>query len=151
VSALARARIVYWTIVAGAVLLLILGLVMPGEPREGFDWLTALVAVVGAVAVAIAWWARHRPLRAGDGPALARAYVGRLMLVVVVAEIPAALGFAATLVADVPWPALVGAGSSLAALFLVAPTAADVDRREAQLADGGTGPSLRDALGATDG
>lgn len=148
-GALARARIVFWSIVVGAVLLLVLGLVMPGEAKEGFGWLTALAAGVGAIAATAAWWIRRRPLRADDEPGLARAYVARVMLGVAIAEVPVAVGFAGTLVADEPWPVLVGVGLGLAALSLVAPTSADVDRRQAQLADAGSTLSLRDALGAT--
>ena len=148
-GALARARIVFWTIVVGAILLLVLGLAMPGEAKEGFGWLTALAAAAGAIATAVAWWIRRRPLRADDEPGLARTYVARVLLGVAVAEVPIAVGFAGTLVADEPWPVLVGVGLGLAALSLVAPTNADVDRRQGELLDAGSALSLREALGAT--
>ncbi len=148
-NALARARIVFWAIVVGAVLLLILGLVMPGDAKGGFGWLTALAAAVGAIATAAAWRIRRRPLRADDEPGLAREYVARVFLGAAVAEVPIAVGFAGTLVAAEPWPVLVGVGLGLAALSLVAPTSADVDRRQGELVDAGSALSLREALGAT--
>jgi hypothetical protein len=148
VSPLARARIVFWFIAAGAVALLILGLVMPGEPRPGFGWLSGLAAAIGVIATAAAWWIRRRPLRADDEPGLASRYVTRILLGVAVSEVPFAVGFAGTLVADEPWPVLVGAGFGFAALSFVAPTDADVDRRQAELAAAGSALSLRGALGA---
>ena len=148
-GALARARLVFWVIAVGVVLLVVLGLVMPGEAREGFGWLTVLVAVTGVIVAATDWWIRRRPLRGRDEPELARAYAARVMLGVAVAEVPVAIGFAGTLVAGEPWAVLVGAGSSLAALSFVAPTSADVDRRQAELAAVGSALSLRNALGDT--
>ena len=148
-GALARARLVFWVIAVGVVLLVVLGFVMPGEAREGFGWLTLLVAVTGVTVAATDWWIRRRPLRGRDEPGLARAYVARVMLGVAVAEVPVAIGFAGTLVAGEPWAVLVGAGSSLAALSFVAPTSADVDRRQAELTATGSALSLRNALGDT--
>jgi hypothetical protein len=149
VSALTRARVVFWTIVVGVVLLLALGLLRPADARPGFGWLTALVAGTGAIAAAADRWIRRRPLRGRDEPGLARAYVARLMLGVAVAEVPVAVGFAGTLVAGEPWPVLLGAGSSLAALSFVAPTGADIDRRQSELTSTGSAMSLRNALGDT--
>lgn len=138
----------FWIVVVAVLLLVVIGLLRPGTGHTGFGWLTALVAVVGLVAAVVCWWARRRPLRADDEPTLARSYVARLMLGVVVAEVPAIVGFAGTLVSDEPWPVLVGGGWALAALSLVAPTDADVERRQAELASEGSALSLRAALGA---
>ncbi|MGH2636305.1 MAG: hypothetical protein ACRDHU_09220, partial [Actinomycetota bacterium] len=74
-SALRRARIVFWTIVVLVILLLVVGFAIRAEAREGFGWFTALVAVYGAAAAVAVWWINRRPLRAADGPALARSYV----------------------------------------------------------------------------
>lgn len=139
----------FWAVVLGVVLLPVMGLLIPEEGRDGFGWLNALVATVGAIVVAAAWWIRRRPLRGRDEPGLARAYVARIMLAVAVAEVPVAIGFAGTLVAGEPWPVLLGAGSSLAALSFVAPTSADVNRRQAELTATGSALSLRNALGDT--
>jgi hypothetical protein len=107
------------------------------------------VALVGGIVVGAAWWIRRRPLRVADDEAgLARVYVARALLGVALCEIPFAVGFAATLVADVPGPMLVGAGFGFVALWLVAPTDADVDRRQAELTAAGSTLSLRAALGA---
>jgi hypothetical protein len=141
--------VVFWVIVGIVVVLLVVGLLLPGDAKEGFGWLTAMVAGVGALIAAATWWIRRRPLKGDDGPELARSYVARLYLGIALAEIPVAVGFAGTLVADVPWPVVTGVGWSLVALSLVAPTNADVDRRQAQLADAGSAVSLREALGAT--
>jgi hypothetical protein len=148
VSALARARLVFWTIVAFVVLLIVLGFAIPSQARDGFDWLTAFVAVYGAVAAGLVRWIGRRPLRAADAPGLARSYVGRVMLCAAIAETPVAIGFAGTLVAGVPWPALLGGGWGLAALSFVAPTDSDIERRQAELTAAGSPLSLRDALGA---
>ncbi|MGH2636872.1 MAG: hypothetical protein ACRDHU_12105, partial [Actinomycetota bacterium] len=75
-------------------------------------------------------------------------YVGRVLLGAAVAETPVALGFAGTLIAGEPWPALVGGAWGLAALSFVAPTEADLDRRQAELTASGSSLSLRDALAA---
>jgi len=150
VGALARARLVFLVIAVGVVLLVVLGFVIPGEARDGFGRLTVLVAVTGATVAATDWWIRRRPLPGRDELGLARAYVARVMLAVAVAEVPVAIGFAGALVAGEPWPVLLGAGSSLAALSFVAPTSADIDRRQAELTTTGSALSLRNALGDTD-
>jgi hypothetical protein len=146
VTALARARVVFWTIAAGVVALIVLGFAIPAEPREGFGWLTAFVAIFGAVVAAIVHWIRRRPLRATDGPALARSYLGRVLLGAALAETPVAVGFAGTLVSGEPWPSLLGGGWGLAALSFVAPTDADLDRRQVELGGSGSSLSLREAL-----
>ncbi len=149
VNVLARARVVFWVIVACVLVLLVVGLLLPGEARGEFGWLTALVAGLGVIVAAVSWRIRRRPLRGDDGPALARSYLARMYLGIALAEIPVAVGFAGTLVADVPWPLVTGVGWSLVALSFVAPTGSDVDRRQAQLADAGSAISLREALGAS--
>jgi hypothetical protein len=141
-------RRLFWAMVAGVVLLITMGLLLPGEGRAGFGWLSPLVAATGAIAVTAAWWIRRRPLRAEDQPGLARSFVARALLGVAVSEIPFIVGFAATLVADEPWPVLVGAGFGFVALALVAPTDADLDRRQTELGAAGSALSLREALGA---
>jgi hypothetical protein len=148
VSALARARLVFWTIVAFVVLLIVLAFAIPTETRQGFDWLTAFVAVYGAAAAGVVRWVGRRPLRATDASALAKAYAGRVMLCAAIAETPVAIGFAGTLVAGVPWPALLGGAWGLAALSFVAPTDADLERRQQELTASGSTLSLREALGA---
>jgi hypothetical protein len=141
-------RRLFWATVVGVAGLVFVGLLLAREGRRGFGWLLPLVAATGAIAVAAACWIRRRPLRADDRPALARAFVGRVLLGVAIAEIPATIGFAATLVADEPWPVLVGAGFGFVTLALVAPTDADLDRRQAELAAAGSALSLREAVGA---
>ena len=150
-GAFARARLVFWAIVAGVLLLLALAVALPTQGRDGFGWLVPLVAGYGAIAAAVVAWIRRTPLRAIDGPDLARRYVARLMLGAAVAETPVALGFAGTLVAGDPWPGVLGAGWGILALSLVAPTNADLDRRQAELLSSGSPLSIRDALEAGGG
>jgi hypothetical protein len=151
VSAFARARLVFWAIVAGVLVLLALAFALPTQDRDGFGWLVPLAAVEGGMATAIVAAIRRAPLRAVDGPDLARRYLARMMLGSAVAETPVAIGFAGTLVAGEPWPALLGGAWGIVALSLVAPTQADLDRRQGELVSAGSPLSIRDALGARPG
>jgi hypothetical protein len=137
---------VFWSIVVGVVALIVLGFAIRGEARREFTWLTAFVAVFGAVVAVFVHWVRRRPLRATDPATLARSYVARVLLGAALAETPVAVGFAGTLVSGEPWPSLLGGGWGLAALSFVAPTDADLDRRQAELDGSGAAISLRDAL-----
>jgi hypothetical protein len=146
-SALLRARIVFWIILVEVILLLLVGFVRRADIREGFDWLVLLVVVFGGAAVGVVGRIRRRPLRATDAETLAASYVGRAMLGAAIAEMPVVLGFAGTLIVGRPWAALFGGVWGLAALWTVAPTETDIERRQAELAAAGSPLSLRGALG----
>jgi hypothetical protein len=148
VSPLARTRRVFWAVVLGVIVLVAVGLLRPDREPAGFRWLGLLAAATGALVVAAVWWIRRRPMRADDDDGLARVFFARTVLGVAVSEIPFLVGFAGTMVAGDRWPVLVGTAFGAIALSLVAPTDREIDRRQAELGEAGSGLSLRDALGA---
>ncbi len=121
------------------------------EPFDGGneEWFPALVALVGLVSLAGAVWIRGRALDTTSPAALAGSYRAVCVLGIGIAEMAALCGTAAALLSGSSWLYLIGAAFTLVGLWLVAPTAHDIERRQRAIIAKGSTLSLLDALSGT--
>jgi hypothetical protein len=103
---------------------------------------------VGAAAVGtlVAWVSRLRPLPCVPEHELGERYATTVLLGAGAAELAALIGFIAAIVLGALWPYLTGIALYGLGLVLVAPTAADVERRDGRLRRGGCPRSLPEAV-----
>jgi len=143
---LRRLRLLFASIVLGAMALVVMGIFVPGGSGS-FPWFPAVVAIYGAVALAATRWLSARPLDASDPAALAGSFVRATIGGAALAESPAVIGAVGSMATGDPWAAIVGGAWALLAFSFVAPSEANLDRRDEQLRALGSWFSLRDALG----
>lgn len=105
----------------------------------------ALVGPLGGL------WTRRRRLECSDLDDLAQQYSAAFFVGVALSESAALFGFVASFLAGGYWPYLVGLALSAVGFTLIAPTRADVARRDERLTMGGCATSLREALYTTAG
>ncbi|HEX6230272.1 MAG TPA: hypothetical protein VF029_01000 [Actinomycetota bacterium] len=148
-SLLRRLRLLFWAIVLGALVLVAIGILVPGATGS-FRWFVAVVAPFGAVMLAVARWVAGRPLDASGPGELAASFVRSTIGGAALAESPALLGAVGSMATGDPWSALVGGAWSMLAFSFVAPSEANLDRREEHLRSLDSRYSLRDALSRGD-
>jgi hypothetical protein len=154
VDGITRLRSLYLRMVTVPFLLLVPLLVIWDRalPQRN-PWVPAAVAVVGLVDVVALSWVRRRPLpnpkpKQAFEPeqALAGAYFATMMIGISVGNVPQLLGFVGFFTTDRLWSYLIGMGFSFVCWALVAPTKADIERRQLELAERGSTLSLGVAL-----
>ncbi len=143
---LARLRFLFWSIVSGALVLVVVGILVPGGSGS-YRWFPAAVAVFGAGAMGASRWSSARALDASDPQRLAASFVRATIVGAALAESPAVIGSVGSMATGDPWPAIVGGAWALLAFSFVAPSETNLDRRETQLRSQGSWYSLREALG----
>jgi len=118
------------------------------QPFDGGDegWFPAIVALGGLGSLAGAVWIRGRGLDTSSSEALAGSYRALSFLGIGIAEMAALWATAATFLSGSSWLYLIGAAFTLVGLWLVAPTAADIKRRQRDIIAKGSTLSLLDAL-----
>lgn len=94
-------------------------------------------------------WTRRRRLQCGDRDDLAQQYASLFFVGVALSESAALFGFVASFLAGGYWPYLVGLALAAVGFWLIAPTRADVRRRQEHLTTSGCATSLSQALYTT--
>jgi hypothetical protein len=131
----------------GAPFLYLYGLTsLDNTDGSGPDWFPIVVGAVGVWALAVILWVRRRPLDTTSLKALVASYRGMFYLGIGVAEVPVLVGFAGFFLTGELWAYLLGMTLGLLALVLVAPTRADIERRQQQIAAQGSSLSLLEVL-----
>ena len=117
-------------------------------PWDGGDerWVPWAVAAFGLISLAATAWVRRRPLVTGSPEALAGSYRANFSMGLGLADSPAMAGFAGVFIGDSLWIALVGLAFGLVALWMIAPTRSDIERRQREITAAGSPLSLLDAL-----
>ena len=130
------------------VLVLVLG---EEEPKPIPGWMAVAFPVVLVGCLAGVAWARARPLVVSDETSLAGSYRTVFFLGVAYAEAAALFGFVGVFLVDRLTPYLIGLGVAVVGLTLIAPTRANIERRQREItAQGSTlslGRTLVDAPG----
>jgi len=111
-------------------------------PDAGRAWVSWAVLAVGLIFVAALGVIRARPLDASSGERLLTTYKASLFIEIGLAEAPALLGLAVSLLVRARLPYLAGLGPSLAGFALLAPTRRDIERRQQQVDEQGSTLSL---------
>jgi hypothetical protein len=122
------------------------------SPWKGRDesWPPLTVIVIGVLAIAVALWARRRPIDATSVERLASSYRSNVFLRIGFAESAALSGLVGFLIVDGLWVYVVGMGFSLIGLWLAAPSGRDIQRRQEEIAALGSPLSLLQALTRSD-
>lgn len=126
--------------------LVVLSFIAPWNGRGGAGWVLGLVLLLGAIGLARVRAARNRPLKIESRDKLVNSYRAIFFIGVAFAEMPALVAFVGVLFADKLWLYLVGLTFALLGLALIAPTRADIERRQQQIAAQGSSLSLLEAL-----
>jgi F0F1-type ATP synthase membrane subunit c/vacuolar-type H+-ATPase subunit K len=122
---------------------------MVRAPWDGGDegWIPWAVGGYGLASVAIVWSILRRPLDgASNQTALAGAWRTRFFLAVAFAETAALVGFVGVILTQSLWVYFLGLVFSLFDLWLLAPSARNLDRDQERLREAGSSLSLRRAL-----
>jgi hypothetical protein len=90
-------------------------------------------------------WERRRPLVTSSLEALVGSYRSLMFIGVAFAESAAMMGFSGASITHKLWVYVVGMALGLFGLRWVAPTAADIERRQQQIATSGSPLSLMEA------
>jgi hypothetical protein len=140
-------RAIYVALLASLPLFLfVLSFIVPWDGSSAQDWFAGLVAIYGAAAIGLVQWARHRPLSLGSPKQLAASYRALFFIGVGYAQSAALLGFVGVFLTDSLWVYVLGMGFGLLGLALLAPTRADITRRQQQIASLDSTMSLLEAL-----
>ncbi|MGH2651241.1 MAG: hypothetical protein ACRDHK_08535 [Actinomycetota bacterium] len=126
--------------------LVVLSFIAPWNGRGRAGWVLGLVLLLGAIGLARVRAARNRPLHIESRDKLARSYRANFFLGVGSSEAPALVGVFGAVFVGKLWLYLVGLASALIGLALIAPTRADIERRQQQIAAQGSSLSLLEAL-----
>ena len=122
-------------------------LVVAGEdPKRTPAWLPVGLAGYGAFCLLMTRWARNRRLDTSSPGALAGSYRSSFFVGAAFALAIWFAGFVGAYLIVSPWPYLVGMTISVIVLALIAPTRADIERRQHQIAAAGSSLSLGEAL-----
>jgi ABC-type transport system involved in cytochrome c biogenesis permease subunit len=144
-----RLRSVYLRMLLVPFLFLVVLYVISNQSRpQRVLWMPAAVALVGLADFGSLSRLRQRRLFPNPQTerAVASAYGATMMIGIGRAEVPMLLGFVGFFLTDRLWSYLVGMGFSLACMALIAPTRADIERRQLELTERGSTLSLGDAL-----
>ena len=117
-------------------------------PWDGGDekWVPWAIAATGVYALVAMAWVRRRPLVTGSPEALAGSYRASFYMGLGLAQSPAPFGLAGVFIGDSLWIYLVGLAFTLVALWMIAPTRQDIERRQREITAAGSPLSLLDAL-----
>ncbi len=110
------------------------------------DWLPFLVAGCGVLSLANILWLRRHALMTNTAQTLAASYRASMFIGIGSASSPALFGFAGIFVGEKFWLYLLGLAFALLGFALIAPTRADIERRQRQIEAQGSSFSLLDAL-----
>jgi hypothetical protein len=110
------------------------------------DWFTFLVAGCGVLSLVNIRWLRRRPLMTNTTQTLAASYRAVLFIGVGSANSAALFGFVGVFIGGSFWLYLLGLAFALPGLALIAPTRADIERRQREIEAQGSSLSLLDAL-----
>jgi hypothetical protein len=140
-------RAIYVALLASLPLFLFaLSFIVPWDGSSAQDWFAGLVAILGAAAIGLVQLARHRPLSLESPKQLAASYRAPFFIAVSYAQSAALLGFVGAFLTDSLWVYVLGMGFGLLGLALLAPTRADIERRQRQIEARGSSLSLLEAL-----
>jgi len=146
-SPLVALRTIYAALIASLFLFLLpLSFIVPWDGTGAQDWFAGLVAVYGAVAIGLVQWARHRPLSLESPRQLAASYRALFFIGVGYAQSAALLGFVGVFLTESLWVYVLGLSFGVLGMALLAPTRADIERRQQQIASLGSTMSLLEAL-----
>jgi hypothetical protein len=106
------------------------------------------VSVLSLLGLGLVIWARRRKLDTSAPEALAASYRGSLLLGAAFAEWPAGWAFVGVAVGREMWILLPGLAASVIGLLLVAPSRANLDRRQVDVTASGSALSLVETLDA---
>jgi O-antigen/teichoic acid export membrane protein len=117
-------------------------------PWDGGDeqWVPWAVAAFGIYTLAAMAWVRRRPPVTESPEELAGSYQATFFMGVGLAQSPAMVGLAGVFIGDSLWIYLVGLAFSLVALWTIAPTRQDIERRQREITAAGSPLSLLNAL-----
>lgn len=117
-------------------------------PWDGGDekWVPWAIAATGVYALVAMAWVRRRPLVTGSPGALAGSYRASFYVGLGLAQSPALFGLAGVFIGDSLWIYLVGLAFTLVALWMIAPTRQDIERRQREITAAGSPLSLLNAL-----
>jgi hypothetical protein len=104
------------------------------------------LTVLGVISLVLVERARQKPLEIESPERLAESFRSHTFAGVGFGEAPALLAFAAVLTTGNVWPYMIGLGSSLLGLWLIAPGIRELARRQKQIASRGSSLSLVAAL-----
>jgi hypothetical protein len=119
-------------------------------PWDGGDerWVPWTIAATGVYALVATAWVRRRPLVTGSAEALAGSYRANFYVGLGLAVSPALFGLCGVFIGDSLWVYLVGLAFTLVALWMIAPTRQNIERRQREITAAGSPLSLLDALTA---
>ena len=106
----------------------------------------ALTIAAGVVGLSAVIWNRSRPLQTNSLGAVAQSYMTVSFLSIAFAELPALMGFVGSFITGALWVYLVGLAFTAVGFAMCAPTAAEIRRRDEQLAGLGSPYLLSAAL-----
>lgn len=133
--------------VTGGVVLFPLSLAELG-PREGpsNDGVLITEVVLGSLVLVAVWWIRRRRLTATSEEVLAASYRSLFIVGLGFAEVPLLFGIVGSFFTMGLSVLVIGPVSSLVGLSLIAPTRADIERRQQEISTAGSPLSLLHAL-----
>ncbi|MGH2724531.1 MAG: hypothetical protein ACRDI0_09775 [Actinomycetota bacterium] len=131
-----------------ALLLFLVVLAFIAEPFGGDvpPWMLLAFGAVLLLSVGGALWARARPLDASGQEALAASYRTTFFVGLAFGESAALYGFVAVFLVGGLLPYLAGLAVSVIGFAIIAPTRSNIERRQAEIAAGGSSLSLAAAL-----
>jgi len=145
-NGLVRLRREFVSFIPGLLFFLIaLAFIAPFD-REGGTWLSGSVLVAGLVSIGGALWVRGRGLSTASQEALAGSYQVAFFIGIGFAELAALWGAVVVILGGGLWLYMLGAAFTLVSLWLIAPTARDIARRQRDITASGSPLSMSDAL-----
>jgi hypothetical protein len=128
------------------IFLLILPAVSSGNGSDNVAWFPLFLAAYGVFCLANILRFQRRPLMTTSPQALAVSYRAFMFIGAGFADSVAFMGFAGVFLAGKSWLYLLGLMFALVGLTLVAPTEADIERKQRQVEAQGSPLSLLEAL-----
>ena len=126
--------------------LLPLFFIAPWNGRGESAWALGLVVLLGTIGLFRVRTARNRPLRIESTERLASSYRANFFIGVGHSVAPSVVAFIGTFFANKLWLYLVGLAFGFLGFALIAPTRADIERRQQQIAAQGSSLSLLEVL-----
>ena len=115
-----------------------------GDPAR--SWVVWGIALLGLASIAGSRWTATRPLKTSSERELANSFRTNLFIGIAFSETPALLGLALAFVESSRWLYVEGLVFSLVALWMVAPTRGQIERRQRDVTAAGSPLSLGEAL-----